>query len=161
MWLTRAPSSSTYIMSDVQSILHSIISSGLILGGQSLSKRQTVFFLTVDTMYKNHKDPDTIDLNAPRRAKYLHNAWKKHQDAFFFGSILILQFGEDWHSIRLHQMQLSFKEYFQLIVFQKLLGWKLEKSYSRSYPCHLGVETRMEKRIGFRTCSTTRSWATI
>ena len=33
--------------------LHSIISSGLIPGGQSFSKRQTVFFLPVDPMDKN------------------------------------------------------------------------------------------------------------
>ena len=49
--------------------LHSIINSGLIPGGQSLSNRQTVFFLPVDPMDKNHKDPDVIDLNAPRRAQ--------------------------------------------------------------------------------------------
>ena len=61
--------------------LHSIISSGLIPGGQSSSKRQTVFFLPVDPMDKNHKDPDTIDLEAPRHAQYLHKAWKSHQDA--------------------------------------------------------------------------------
>ena len=42
--------------------LLSNISSGLIPGGQSLRKRQTVFFLPVDPMDKNHKDPDTIDL---------------------------------------------------------------------------------------------------
>ena len=46
--------------------LHSIINSGLIPGGQNLSNRQTVFFLPVDPMDKNLKDPDTIDLNAPR-----------------------------------------------------------------------------------------------
>ena len=33
--------------------LHSIIKSGLILGGQNLSNRQTVFFLLVDPMDKN------------------------------------------------------------------------------------------------------------
>ena len=49
--------------------LHSIINSGLILAGQNLSNRQTVFLLLVDPMdKKNHKDPDTIDLNAPRHA---------------------------------------------------------------------------------------------
>ena len=58
--------------------LHSIINSGLIPGGQNLNNRQTVFFL--DPMDKNHKDPDTIDLNAPRRAQYMHKAWKKHQN---------------------------------------------------------------------------------
>ena len=61
--------------------LHSVINSGLIPGGQSSSKRQTVFFLPVDPMDKSHKDPKVIDLNAPRRAQHLHNAWKRHQDA--------------------------------------------------------------------------------
>ena len=59
----------------------SIISSGLIPGGQNSSKRQTVFFLPVDPRDKSHKDPDEIDLNVPRRAQYLHNAWKRLQDA--------------------------------------------------------------------------------
>ena len=63
--------------------LHSVISSGLIPGGQSLSNRLTVFFLPVDPVDKNHKDPDVIDLSVPRRAQYLHNAWKKHQDAVY------------------------------------------------------------------------------
>ena len=58
--------------------LHSIISSGLIAGGQSSSKRQTVFFLPVDPVDKSHQDPDTIDLGAPRHAQYLHNGWKRH-----------------------------------------------------------------------------------
>ena len=56
--------------------LRSIISSGLIPGGQSLSKRRTVFFLLVDPMDKSHKDPDVIDLSVPRHAQYLHKAWK-------------------------------------------------------------------------------------
>ena len=64
--------------------LHSIINSGLILGGQNSSKRQTVFFLLFDTMDKSHKDLDEIDLNVPRRAQYLHNAWKRHQDAVYW-----------------------------------------------------------------------------
>ena len=45
--------------------LHSIINNGLILGGQDSSRRQTV----------------------PRRAKYVHSAWKKHQDAVFWVDI--------------------------------------------------------------------------
>ena len=39
---------------------HSIVNSGLIPGGQNLSKRQTVFFTSVDPMNKEHKDPDEI-----------------------------------------------------------------------------------------------------
>ena len=36
---------------------------------------------------KGHKDPEKIDLNVPRRAQYLHNAWKKHQDAVYWVDI--------------------------------------------------------------------------
>ena len=67
--------------------LHSIINSGLIPGGQSLSKRQTVFFLHVDPMDKSHKDPDVIDLSFPRHAQYVHKAWKRHQDAIYWVDI--------------------------------------------------------------------------
>ena len=65
--------------------LHSIISSGLIPGGQSSSKRQTVFFLPVDPTDKSHKDLDEIDLRVSRHAQYLHKAWKRHQDAVILG----------------------------------------------------------------------------
>ena len=67
--------------------LHSIINSGLVLGGQNLNNTQTVFFLLVDPMNKSQKDPDTIDLNAPRHAQYLHKAWKRHQDAVYWVDI--------------------------------------------------------------------------
>ena len=67
--------------------LQSIINSGLIPGGQNSSKTQTVFFLPVDLMDKSHKDPDEIDLNVPRRAQYLHNAWKRHQAAVYWVDI--------------------------------------------------------------------------
>ena len=87
MLLFRAISSSIFTMLDARSILHSIINSGLILGGQNSSKRQTVFFLPVDPMDKNHKDPDEIDLNVPRHAQYLHNACKRHHDAVYWVDI--------------------------------------------------------------------------
>ena len=67
--------------------LHSIINNGLILGGQTSSRRQTVFFLPIDPRDKDHEDPEHIDLNVPRRAQYLHSAWKKHQDAVFWVDI--------------------------------------------------------------------------
>ena len=53
-------------------------------GDQSLSIRQTVFFLPVDPRNKNHKDPEKIDSSVPRREQYLYNAWKKHQDAVYW-----------------------------------------------------------------------------
>ena len=67
--------------------LHFIINSGLILGGQNSSKRQTVFFLPIDPRDKGRQDPVKIDLNKPRRAQYLHNAWKKHQDVVYWVDI--------------------------------------------------------------------------
>ena len=55
-----------------------------------MSNRQTVFFLLVDPMDRKHKDPDVIDLNAPRHAQYMHKAWKKHQNT-----------GKNWVDINL------------------------------------------------------------
>ena len=63
--------------------LHSIINNGLILGGQDSSRRQTVFFVPNDPRDKEHQDPEHIDFSVPRRAQYLHSAWKKHQDEVF------------------------------------------------------------------------------
>ena len=81
--------------------LHSIINSGLIPGGQNLSNRQTVFFLLVDPMDKNHKDPDTIDLNAPRLAQYMHKAWKKHRNTVYWVDInLALRKGLKFYQTR-------------------------------------------------------------
>ena len=71
--------------------LHSITNSGLILGGQNLSKRQTAFFSSVDPMNKEHKDPDEIDLNPPRLAWYKQKAWKKHQDTVYWVDIKLAQ----------------------------------------------------------------------
>ena len=67
--------------------LHSIINNGLILGGQDSSRRQTVFFLPIDPRDKGHQDPEHVDFTVPRRAQYLHSAWKKHQDAVFWVDI--------------------------------------------------------------------------
>ena len=81
--------------------LHSIISSGLIPGGQNSSKRQTVFFLPVGSRDKKHKDPDVIDLGAPRLAQYLHKAWKRHQDTVYWVDInLALRKGLKFYQTR-------------------------------------------------------------
>ena len=65
--------------------LYSIISNGLVPGGQNLSRRQTVFFLPVDPRNESHRDPEYIDFSVPRLARYMHKAWKRHQDAVFLG----------------------------------------------------------------------------
>ena len=68
-----------------------------------MSNRQTVFFLLVDPMDKNHKDPDTIDLNVPRRAQYLHKAWKRHQIVVYWVDInLAIEKGLEFYQTRSH-----------------------------------------------------------
>ena len=67
--------------------LYSIINNGLVPGGQNLSRRQTVFFLPVDPRNKIHRDPEYIDFSVPRLARYMHKAWKRHQDAVFWVDI--------------------------------------------------------------------------
>ena len=63
---------------------YSIISNGLIPGGQNLSRRQSVFFLPVDPRHEDHRDPEYIDYSVPRHARYLQNAFKRHQDTVFW-----------------------------------------------------------------------------
>ena len=59
------------------------MNSALIPGGQNLSKRQTVFLMSVDPMNKETRDPNKIDLEAPRLASYKQKTWKKHQDTVY------------------------------------------------------------------------------
>ena len=91
MSLFPTVSSSTFYHAGCAVNLQSIINSGLIPGGQNLSNRRTVFFLPVDPMDKEHKDPDTIDLEAPRHAQYMHKAWKKHQNTVYWVDVQFAQ----------------------------------------------------------------------
>ena len=66
-----------------------------------MNNRQTVFFLPVDPMDKSHKDPDTIDLNAPRDAQDMHKAWKRHQNTVYWVDInLALRNGLKFYQTR-------------------------------------------------------------
>ena len=103
--------------------------------------------------------------------RVMHNTFIKHGRDIrtqYIWSTSILLWRKDWSSIRLDRTQSFFMTHFQLIVFRKLLGWKMEKSFTKKFSCHLdflqrSLETWLDKRIGFRTCSTTRrtSWATF
>ena len=64
--------------------LYSIISNGLVPGGQNLSRRQTVFFLPFDLRNESRRDPEYIDFSVPRLARYMHKAWKRRQDAVYW-----------------------------------------------------------------------------
>ena len=90
--------------------------------------------------------PETKSIRILKRLTWIvHNTCITHgrnTKTRYIGSMLILQLRKDWHSIRLDRMQLSFKEYFQLIVFQKLWDWRLEKSYMKKHTCHLDHRQR-------------------
>ena len=106
--------------------LHSIINSGLISGGQSSSKKQTVFFLLVDLVHSSHKVLDEIDLNVPRHAQYLYNAWKRHQDAVY------------WVDINFAiEKGLTFCQ-----TGSNTIPKSCEKSYTKKYACHLDFRQR-------------------
>ena len=74
--------------------LHSIINNGLVLGGQNLSRRQTVFFLSVDPRDESHKDPEYIDFSdhVSRDTCTVHGKSIKTR---YSGSILILRSKKD------------------------------------------------------------------
>ena len=81
--------------------LHSIINQGLIPGDQNLSNRQTVFFCLWILRTKIRSDLDTIDLNAPRHAQYMHKAWKRHQNTLYWVAInLALKKGLKFYQTR-------------------------------------------------------------
>ena len=119
-------------------ILHSIIIFGWIPGGQGSSKRQTVFFLLVDLMDKSHKDSKVIDLNVSRHAQYMHNAWKKHQDAVCWVDInLAIRKGLTFYQTRSNA----------IIYHETLPGYCIPKNvrkkfYAKKFRCHLDFRQR-------------------
>ena len=56
-----------------------------------MSKRQTVFFTSVDPMNKEQRDPNNIDWEAPRLAWYHQRKWKKHQNTVYWVDIKLAQ----------------------------------------------------------------------
>ena len=74
------------------------------------------------------KDPEKVDLGAPRLSRYMHKAWKKHQNTVYGVDInLALKEGVKFYQTRSNVS--IFTKHSQLIVSRKLFGWKLEKSY--------------------------------
>ena len=106
-----------------------------------MSKRQTVFFTSVDLMNTEHIDPNEIDLGAPRLAWY-HQKNVEETSEHGIGSTSKLLKRRDLSSIEHDRTPSSFTTHSQLIVFRKLLGRKLEKSYTRKYMRHLGLLRR-------------------
>ena len=77
------------------------------------------------------------------------------------GSTLNLFKRKNWSSVKRDRTLSCFTIHSQLVVFRKLFGWTLKKSYTRKYMRHLGLpqdllEKWLDERIGFRSRSTTR-----
>ena len=51
-------------------------------------------------MNKEHKDPEKIDLDAPRLAQYMHKAWKKHNTIYWVDNNLALKKGFKFYQTR-------------------------------------------------------------
>ena len=137
--------------------LHSITNSGLIPGGQNLNERQTVFCLAVNPMDKQHKDSETIDLEAPRLAWYHQKKWKKHQNTVY------------WVDIKLAQKK-GFKFYQTrsnaIILYDTLPAYCIPKAimieigeiiYEKLHasprpPPKISFKGHLSERIGFRSC---------
>ena len=60
-------------------------------GRTKFEQKTDSIFLLVDAMDKEHKDPDTIDLEAPRLAQNIQKAWKKYQNTVYWVDIKLAQ----------------------------------------------------------------------
>ena len=68
---------------------------GIDIGRTKIEQQTDSILSACGSHGQNHKDPETIDLNAPRHAQYMHIAWKRHQDAVFWVDINFA-FGSGW-----------------------------------------------------------------
>ena len=53
-------------------------------GRSKFEQKTDSIFLPVNPLDKEHKDPEKIDLEAPRLARYMHTTWKKHQNTVYW-----------------------------------------------------------------------------
>ena len=84
-------------------------------------------------MDNSHKDPEVIDLNVPRHAQYLHNAWKRHQAAVYWVDInLSIEKGLQFYRTRSNAI--IFQETLPAFCIPKVVRLKTgEVLYEKSY----------------------------
>ena len=85
-----------------------------------MQKTDGISLTSVDPMNKEHKDPEIIDLEAPRLAWNMHKAWKKHQNTVYWVATSNLLNRKDLSSIKHDRPQSFFMTHSQLIVSRKL-----------------------------------------
>ena len=138
--------------------LHSITNSGLIAGGQNSSREmQTVFFTAVNSMDKDHKDPQKLDLNQARLASYKQKTWKRHQDTVYKVDFQLAQ----RKGLKFYQTRLN-----AIILYDTLPAYCVPKAimmetgeiiYEKVYasprlPRKISFKDNWRKRIRFRSC---------
>ena len=134
--------------------LHSIMKSGLIPGGQNLSKRWTVFFTSVDPMNKEHKGPDEIELNAPRLAWYKQKVWKKHQNTVYWVDIKLAQ----KKGFKFSQTRSNAIILYDTLPDPEGYHDEIWRSHIRESMCVTSSSSKdiiyrqLDERIGFRSC---------
>ena len=136
MLLFQTVSSSTFIMSDVQSIyIPSSVRDTHLEVKIWATDRQYSFCLWI---------PWTKTIRILIRSTWMHRVM--HNTCIMHGrnikircvgSTSILLWRKDWSSIKLDRTLSFFTKHSRLIAFRKLLGWKLEKSYTRKYMRHV------------------------
>ena len=104
-------------------------------------------------MDKSHKDPDEIDLNVPRRAQYLDNAWKKHQDAVYWDDVnLVIEKGLTFDQPRSNAI--IFQETLPAYCVPKVVRLKTgEVSYAKVYmsprpPPKMSLKHEWKRELG-------------
>ena len=59
--------------------------------GSKQGKTGGIFFVAVNPMNNNHRDPQELDLTKPRLASYKQKKWKRHQDTVYWVDIQLAQ----------------------------------------------------------------------
>ena len=117
------------------SVFPSILSNGLILGGQNISRTQSVFscLLIQETkITKNQQTLTTQCRDMPETYKTVGEGIRIR----YFGLILILESSKkDWSSIGQDRTQSSFRGRFQQVALWELKDWKAEKYCVKSNTC--------------------------
>ena len=97
-------------------------------------------------MNKEHKDPDVINLDAPRVLLGTSRKCGRNIKTRCVGSTSNLIKRKDFSSIKHDRTQSSFTTRSQLIESRRLSWWDLEKSYTRKYMRHLDLLPRFPSK---------------
>ena len=166
MSLFRATSSSTFTMSDVLSICILSVQDWYLEVKVRAKDRQCSFCLWI---------PWTKTIRILTRLTWRHRVLQKtciqhgrNSKTRYIGPTSTWLWRKVSNSIKKDRKRSFFTKHFQLIVSRKLLGWKTGEVMNENLCVTSAsskdlLETWLEERFGFRSCSTTRcrSWTTI